>query len=121
MLSEVSGIKSDLDNIVNFSFKVLESYWKELNKIDTKKYNNNNNNKNNLYIDAGLNITGKKIKEKIGSGITLTNNEVKNIIKVIKSLENTGVLLKGAAINIISQEGGFLNFLRPLPFTYASS
>ena len=120
MLSEVSGIKSDLDNIVNFSFKVLESYWKELNKIDTKKYNNNNN-KNNLYIDAGLNITGKKIREKIGSGITLTNNEVKNIIKVIKSLENTGVLLKGAAINITSQEGGFLNFLRPLPFTYASS
>ena len=120
MLSDVSGIKSDLDNIVNFSFKVLESYWKELNKIDTKKYKKNNN-KNNLYTDAGLNMTGKKIKEKIGSGITLTNNEVKNIMKVIESLENTGVLLKGAAINITSQEGGFLNFLRPLPFTYASS
>ena len=30
-----------------------------------------------------------------GSGITLTNNEMKDIIKVIKSLENRGILLKG--------------------------
>ena len=41
-------IMPGLDNMVNFPFKVLESYSKELNKIDTKKYKN----KNNLYIDA---------------------------------------------------------------------
>ena len=40
-----------------------------------------------------------------GSGITLKNNEIKDIIKVIKSIENTGISLKGK---------GFLNFLRPL-------
>ena len=29
------------------------------------------------------------------TGITLTNNEIIDIIKVIKSLENKGILLKG--------------------------
>ena len=42
-----------------------------------------------------------------GSGITLTKNEIKDIIKVIKSLENRGVLLKGTTRKISSQEGGF--------------
>ena len=45
--------------------------------------------------------------------MTLTNNEIKGIMKVIKSLENTGILLKGTAREITSQEGGFLNFFRP--------
>ena len=49
----------------------------------------------------------------MGSGITLTNNEVKDI-KVIKSLENRGILLKGTTANITNEEGVFLNFLRPL-------
>ena len=45
----------------------------------------------------------------------LTNNEIKNIIKVIKSLGNLGILLKGTTENIISQERGlFSNFLDPL-------
>ena len=35
-------------------------------------------------------------------------------MKVIKSLENSGVLLKETTRKITSQEGGFLNFLRPL-------
>ena len=35
-------------------------------------------------------------------------------MKVIKSLENRGILLKGTTRKITSQEGGFLNFLRPL-------
>ena len=37
-------------------------------------------------------MIGKKIKEKIGSGLTLTNNEIKDINKVIKSLKNRGTL-----------------------------
>ena len=49
-----------------------------------------------------------------GSGITLTNNEIKDIVKVMKFLENRGILLKGTTRKITSQEGGFLNFLRPL-------
>ena len=49
-----------------------------------------------------------------GSGITLKNNEKKDIVKVIKSLQNRGILLKRTTRKITSQEGGFLNFLRPL-------
>ena len=47
----------------------------------------------------------------------LTNNEIKDLIKVIRSLENRGILLRGTTRKIISQEGGFLNFLRPLMTT----
>ena len=35
----------------------------------------------------------KSIKNCFGGGITLTDNEIKDIIKVIKSLENRGILL----------------------------
>ena len=35
-------------------------------------------------------------------------------MKVIKSLENRGILIKGTTRNITSQKGGFLNFHRPL-------
>ena len=35
-------------------------------------------------------------------------------MKVIKSLENKRIPLKGRTRRITSQEGGFLNFLRPL-------
>ena len=35
-------------------------------------------------------------------------------MKVIKTLEIRGILLKGATRKITSQEGGFLNFLRLL-------
>ena len=50
----------------------------------------------------------------MGSGITLTNNEIKIIIKVSKSLENRGNLLKGTTAKITSQKGGLINFLRSL-------
>ena len=43
-----------------------------------------------------------------------SNNEIKDIMKVIKSLKNGGILLKGTTRKITTQEGGFLNFLRPL-------
>ena len=61
----------DLDNFVSFPFKVLNSYSKELSNKCTKKYKNN---KNNVLINAELNMIGKKIKEKLGSGITRTYN-----------------------------------------------
>ena len=49
-----------------------------------------------------------------GSGITLTNNEIKDIMKVITYLENRGILLKGTIRKITRQEGEFLSFIRPL-------
>ena len=66
--------------------------------------------------DIGRNL-GKKILEKemdrfnkeyiTSLGITLTNNEIKDITKVIKSLKNRGILLKGTTKKVTSQEGGF--------------
>ena len=61
----------------------------------------------------------RKIKELLinktrGSRITLTNNVIKDIIKVIRSLENQGISLKGTTKKVTSQEGGFLSFLKPL-------
>ena len=41
-------------------------------------------------------------------------------MKVIKSLENRRILLKETARKITSQEGGFLNFHRPLMTIYES-
>ena len=38
-----------------------------------------------------------------GPGTTLTNNEIKDIIKLIKSLENRGILLKETTRKITSQ------------------
>ena len=59
-------------------------------------------------------MIGKKINEKFGWGITLTNNEIKDIMKVINSLENRGSLIKGTTRKFTGQEGGFFNFLRLL-------
>ena len=65
------------------------------------------------YVNKGINELNKKFTSSKGSGITLINNEIKDIIKVIKSLENRGILLKGTT-KITTREGGFLNFIRPL-------
>ena len=45
------------------------------------------------------------------SEITLTKNEIKDIMKVIKSLENKGILLKGTTKNVVNQKGGLLGIL----------
>ena len=48
-----------------------------------------------MLVDPEINIISKKVSNGIslvsGSGITLTNHEIKEIIKVIKSLENRGI------------------------------
>ena len=48
------------------------------------------------------------------SKLMLTNNEIKYITKVIRSLEKRRILLKGSTKKISSREERFLNFLRPL-------
>ena len=54
----------------------------------------------------------------LGSGTTtliISNNEMKDILKIIKSLENSGLLLKGVSETIQheakEQRGGFLSML----------
>ena len=50
------------------------------------------------FVDVGLKLIVRKIKKGIslitGLWITLTNNEINDIVKVIKSLVNRGILLK---------------------------
>ena len=57
----MTGI-SDIDSFISFPFKMENSCLKELSDIHTSKINKNN--RNGLFIDAGLNMIGKKIKEK---------------------------------------------------------
>ena len=42
-------------------------------------------------------VLQKVLKKLFSAGIALTDNEIKNITKVIKSLENGGILLKGTS------------------------
>ena len=58
-LADTTGIMTDLDNFIESPFKLLKSYEKKLSNIDNKKLNKNN------YINAGLNLIGKKMKEKL--------------------------------------------------------
>ena len=48
-------------------------------------------------------MTDKRIKEKLGLRITVTNNYIKYVMKVIKLLENRRILLTGTATKINSQ------------------
>ena len=49
-------------------------------------------------MNKEVNQFNKKFKSTKGSGTTLTNIEIKDIIKAIKSLENTRFLLKGTTL-----------------------
>ena len=57
------------------------------------------------------------IKKILGSGNTtliISNNEIEDIIKIVKSLEDSGLLLKGVTETVqneIEQKGGFLSML----------
>ena len=71
-------------------------------------------NAQNFLLDTGINAIGIKVKKRlslIGSGIALTNNEIKDIIKVIKSLEKRDILLKGTTKKIINQKRRFFGLL----------
>ena len=50
----------------------------------------------------------------LGMETTLTNNEIQETIKVIKSLENGEILFRRKTTKTTSQEGVFLNFLTSL-------
>ena len=68
-----------------------------------------------FYLDIGYNLLNIKINMDTyrllsGSGLTLTKNEIKDVVKVIRSLENRRILLKETTRKITSREGGFLSF-----------
>ena len=62
-----------------------------------------------IFADAGLNLIFKKIKQRnfINCKFMNNSNKLKDIIKVIKSLENRGILSKGTTRKVTSQEEGF--------------
>ena len=61
------------------------------------------------YVNKGINKL-KKFKSSKGSGIALLNNETKDI-KVISSLENRRILLKGTTKKIVVNKNYFSTFL----------
>ena len=79
------------------------SYLKELENIGAKKEISDDD-----LVDAEHSLLGQQIQKNSsskGSEITLTNNKIQVInMKVIKSLENRGILSKGITRIIISQE-----------------
>ena len=73
-----------------------------------------------LGISAAMSAIDGSIKKKVfGSGTTTTliisNDEMDDILKIVKSLENSGLLLKGVSETIQhegkEQRGGFLSML----------
>ena len=60
-----------------------------------------------FLIDAWFNMIGRKISFRNNS----KKNETKDIIKVMRSLENRGTLLKRTTRKITGEKRGFFNFL----------
>ena len=77
--------------------KFIDNKFKNLLKNKEKMFNTIKTVDNSI---KGI----KSIKNIFGARITLTDNEIKDIMKVIKSLENRGILLKGTTRKITSQE-----------------
>ena len=88
-----------VDNPLSYIKLAKASVSRGLKNTDPKELNNN------LLVDTGINIVGKKIRKEIssitGSRITLTHNEMKDIMKVIKPLQNRGILLKETTKKLI--------------------
>ena len=66
------------------------------------------------FLDKQTDKLNKKCITGKCSELTLTNNEVKDIIKVISFLGNRGILFEETTRIITNQIGGFFNFIRPL-------
>ena len=72
-----------------------------------------------LGISAAMSAIDGSIKKKmLGSGMTtliISNDEMNDVLKIVKSLENSGLLLKGVSETIQheakEQRGGFLSIL----------
>ena len=95
-------IQSERFNIIDL-MNPLRVVSKAVNKSDDLSNKLSLNDvKNNRYFKL------------FGTRITLTSNKIKDIMKAVKSFENSVVLLKATTRKIISQEGGFLNFSEPI-------
>ena len=72
-----------------------------------------------LGLTAAASATDAAIQKKIlGQGVTalvISNKEIENVIKIVKSLEESGLLIKGVSETIKNkvkeQKGGFIGIL----------
>ena len=78
-----------------------------------------------LGLTAAMSAIDGSIQKKIhGSGVKsiIEQEDVNDIMKIIKALENSGILLKGVSKTIENetkeQRGGFLRFLHLLELVY---
>ena len=81
--------------------------FKMINK-GFKKVQDSSKNKNEI-IDLAKTFDNsvRGNKNFFGTGITLTDNEIKDIVKIIQYLENRGILLKLTTKKVTRQEVGF--------------
>ena len=79
--------------------KNLGEIWNELNQKEDVSKN---------LSDEGRIFLNKENSSVIGLGLILTNSEIKDIRKVISSLENRGILLKGTIEKIVNEKEEFL-------------
>ena len=63
------------------------------------------------FVKQGIIELNKKLTIREGSGMMPTNNEIKYIMKAIRSLENRGILLKGTTTKLVVKKGNLLIFL----------
>ena len=56
------------------------------------------------FVNKGINELDKKFTTNESLGITLIDNDIKDFMKVIKSVENREILLKGTTKKVINQK-----------------
>ena len=113
--AKIKLLKSQLDEIgqsrgflgINYLIAPIKGLLSVLKFIDNE-FKNVSKNKNKISgtiktVDSSI----KDIKKFFRVGITVTGNEIKDLMKVIKSLENTGVFLKGTTRKILVKKKDF--------------
>ena len=113
--AKIKLLKSQLDEIgqsrgflgINYLIAPIKGLLSVLKFIDNE-FKNVLKNKNKISgtiktVDSSI----KDIKKFFRVGITVTGNEIKDLMKVIKSLENTEVFLKGTTRKILVKKKDF--------------
>ena len=113
--AKIKLLKIQLDEIgqsrgflgINYLIAPIKGLLSVLKFIDNE-FKNVSKNKNKISgtiktVDSSI----KDIKKFFRVGITVTDNEIKDLMKVIKSLENTEVFLKGTTRKILVKKKDF--------------
>ena len=91
----IGSLLSAVKNLLNITDPFMTPFFESMKE---KRYPKPGQNSEDYLIDVGVNALCKEVKK--CSGITLTHNETKDIMNVINSLENRGILSKGTSKKI---------------------